>query len=325
VIVLPLMTGGLWNEKSWSRTWILGQMTLWALFQVLAVPMIAIHAPFHTLFWSFAAAAAGLSALGIRRRSRSFTRLGIGKPRWDPLMIAAGLIAAFQAGMYLIGVHLDQDDARWLAEANDALSRDAMLVHNPATGAYLGLYKGEMIKDAFSPWSMYIAVMARMTFLKPALIAHTVYAPILVLLGYTVYGEIGKELFEGKKEQGIFLIAIGIINLTFAGTSMTVSAVTGARIWQGKAAVAAVIIPALVAGMLRIHRKNSRKSWLALAVTGCAGCLMSGLGIIASGILIGLYGGYAVLCRRFRRIGYWVLALAAPVIYGLSWLWVRGW
>ena len=319
-LALPLAVGSLWKEKSIGLSWALGQFTLWAGFQVLAVPMINLLASFHMLFWAYIGLAAVLAMLGIRaRRQVPFER-----PQIRPLIWIAALIVLYQAGKYVFGIHLDQDDARWLAEANDALSRDTMLLSNPATGAYLGLYKGEMIKDVFSPWSMYIATLARMTFLRPVVIAHTTYPPVLLAMSYVMYARIGKKLFKGTLEQGIFLIAVGIINLTFSGYLYTQSVFTLARIWQGKAVVAAVLIPALLLMTLRIEEENSRKSWLALVMTGCAGCLLSGIGIVVSALMIGIYGGYAILCRRFRLLPWYLLALLSPAACGLSWLWIRG-
>ena len=318
-MALPLAVGSLWREKSIGVSWVMGQMTLWAVFQVLAVPMINLLAPFSVLFWSYIGVTVVLAALGIRARRK----VPFGRPQIKPLMLIAVMIVLYQAGMYIFGMHVDEDDARWLAEANDALSRDTMLLNNPATGAYLGLYKGEMVKDVFSPWSMYIATLARMTFLRPSVIAHTVYPPALLAMSYVIYARIGKRLFQGSLEQGIFLIAVGIINLTFAGYVYTQSVFTLVRIWQGKAVVAAVLIPALLTLVLRIQEENSRKSWLALAVTGCAGCLLSGIGIVVSAMMIGIYGGYAVLCRRFRRIPWYLLALLFPLACGLTWLWIR--
>ena len=64
------------------------------------------------------------------------------------------LVIAGQMCVYIFGMHLDEDDARWIAEANDALVKNKMLLHNPATGEYIGRFVGEMIKDVFSPWSI---------------------------------------------------------------------------------------------------------------------------------------------------------------------------
>lgn len=246
--------------------------------------------------------------------------------------------------VYIFGMHLDEDDARWIAEANDALVKNRMLLHNPATGEYIGRFVGEMVKDVFSPWAMYLAWLSRATGIRAVVIAHTVYPPILLGLSYSAYYEIGAQLFEGQKryhERGIFLLMVSVINLFFAGNVYTQSVFTLTRIWQGKAVVAAVMIPAIMVVMLRVQRLTSvgfgsLADWLLLAVEGVCCCLFSGMGIAIGLLMIGLYGGYAVARmlvaswnRKYRqgcaaRIGLWIASLAPGIAFGLGYLWLKG-
>lgn len=259
----------------------------------------------------------------------------------SPFLIIAFLIIGYQMSIYVFKMHLDEDDARWIAEANDALVKNRMLLHNPATGEYIGRFVGEMVKDVFSPWPMYLAWLSRMTTIRAVVIAHTVYPPILLGLSYAAYYEIGSQLFKGKHERGIFLLMVAVINLFMAGNVYTQSVFTLTRIWQGKAVVAAVMIPSIMMAVLRIQDEDSKKrdesgipnrssqirvaDWLLLFTTGAACCLFSGMGIAIGLIMIAVYGAYVVVKGLIAnpRIGWkqiplWIASMGPSIVFGLG-------
>lgn len=317
----PLFTGFAVNKDSFIEAYLYGQLLLWAIFQLLAVPLVFFRIPFSCLWISYAFVMLILVLLGIRnRKNQTDFRIRVvpEKPITDyiPLVLALCLIL-FQAGMYAVGMHLDEDDSRFVAEAGDALAKNTMYLHNPATGEYIGRFVGEMRKDVFSPWAMYLAVLSRLTMMQPAVIAHTVYPPILLLLCYMAYWLMSMELFPNRFERGAFLLSAAVIHLFFSGARHTQAATVLSRIWQGKAVVAAVLIPVFLLLLLRIEREDSRQNWLWLGVSGCAACLVSGVGVATSAIMVAIYGGYAVLCGRWRRIPYLLLALLPSLTFGL--------
>ena len=320
VYTLPFLVGSLYKNRSLSFTFLAGQLTMWAAFQLVAVPAIHLRASFTALGWIYSGVALVLAAIGMRNR----IRIGFDKPEISVYLILAVLVIGFQMYKYIFEMHLDEDDARWLAEANDALVKDKMLLHNPATGEYIGRFVGEMIKDAFSPWAFYVAWLSGATGIMAAAVAHTIYPPILLLTCYCAYYEIGRQLFSKKTERGIFLLMVAVINLFMGGNGYTQASFTLVRIWQGKAVVAAVLIPSILMCALLVQNEDKVKNWLLLAVCGCAGCLLSGMGIAVGLIMIAVYGGYAMLCRRWKRIPLWLLAMVPAVVYGWGYFALKG-
>ena len=336
VLCLPFLVGSIFRNKSLPFTYLIGQLLMWAVFQMIAVPMINLRTSFTQLFWVYTGVIGALAITGLLLH----LKVKFDKPEITVFLIFAIAIILYQCSIYIFGMHLDEDDARWIAEANDALVKDKMLLFNPATGEYIGRFVGEMIKDVFSPWSMYLAWMARMTGIKAVVLAHTIYAPILLILCYLAYYEMGRQLFKGKSERGIFLLMVSVINLFFAGNVYTQSVFTLTRIWQGKAVVAAVIIPSVLTMILRIQNEDRIPNWLMLAATGCAACLFSGMGIAIALLTISVYGLYTLICsviRRIRnkeirhkwlggllRLAVWLLCLAPSIIYGLGYLKLKG-
>ena len=321
VFSFPFLVGGLYRTSSLASTYLFGQLTLWAVFQVLAVPLVLLRVNYTTLFWSYLPIAVLLGILGLVRQ----LKIKLEKP--TVFLILAILVICYQAYFYIFKMHIDQDDARWIAEANDALVKNKMLLYNPATGEYIGRFVGEMVKDVFSPWPFYVAGIAKITGIRAASIAHTVYPPILLALSYMAYYEMGRQLFEKPAEQGIFLLMVSVINMFMGGgveNDYTQSVFTLVRIWQGKAVVAAIIIPAIFMLILRIQKDDTVQNWLLLTVTTCAACLFSGMGIAISLLMTGVYGAYVVVCGRWKRIPYWLLSMVPPIVFGLGYFWLRG-
>ena len=327
VFLTPYFAGVPFKRGSVPETYLYGQVLLWAVFQLLAVPMIFFRLSFNTLWITYAFVLTALTAFGIRRYVRAGARLPGIKPekpfaQYVPLALALCVIL-FQVFMYVAGMHLDEDDSRFIAEANDAITHNTMYLHNPATGEYIGRFAGEMQKDRFSPWEMYLATLSRLTMLRPAVLAHTVYAPVLLLLSYAVYAQIGKRLFQGRFEQGAFLLSVSVVNLFFTGYAYSQPAFSLTRIWQGKGGVGAVAIPLFLLFLLELEKDDCSGNWMWLGAAGCATSLFSGMGVAFSAILILVYGGYAVIRSRFRRLPQFLASLLPSAVFGLLYLWWR--
>ena len=240
------------------------------------------------------------------------------KPEWSPLafliLLVALLLILYQAGVYFFGVHLDEDDARWLAEANDAIEYGNMLTRNFDTGEYLGYI--QMTKDATSPWPMMIAVVSGILHTRTAVFAHTIYAAVEIVLVYCIYWLIAKELFKKAESKCAFFLVIVLLNLFNGNTYFTQSTFSLVRIWQGKATVAAVIVPLLFYLFLQINRNNRASNWLRLPLVSCAACLMSGMGIFISAIMIAIYGAYNVVAyNNWKRIPLMIIGVLPPVVF----------
>lgn len=319
--VVPFFVGLHFRKHSFSGTYVYGQLFLWAVFQIIAIPYITLRCTFCWLFYVYLIISMVLTISGVLKAERIKSII---KPRIKLFLSLALILIFFQMLILFLGMHLDEDDARWIAEANDALIKNTMYLHNPANGEYLGRFIGEMRKDVFSPWAMYIAFISRLTMLRPAIIAHSIYAPILLMMMYMIYYQIGMNLFKHSDDYGFFVFAVAIINMFFAGNVYTQSVFSLTRIWQGKAVVAAVFIPLFLLLLLNIERKDTKLNWLMLFFASTACCLFSGMGIAISLIMCFVYGGYAIICKRFKRIPYLILGILPPIIYGSLYFWLRG-
>ena len=330
------------------KAWIFGQMLLFAVLQVLAVPMILLRWKFDVLFYSFLGIGILLFGFGCMRLKRIRVKNEIKKETWNwlslVLLAAALLLILLQSGIYFVGIHLDEDDARFIAQANDVLEYGQLLTRDWDTGEYIGFV--DPVRDITSPWPLMYAISARILFTRASIFAHTIFAPIEVLLMYGVYWLIGSELFKKIEVRLTFILTVAVFNLFFAGTVYTQSVFSLVRIWQGKATVAAVIVPLLFYLFIRLNKDNEwnkdnksnghieyngingnseRTGWICIIITAIAACLMSGAGIMIALIMIGVYGLYHIIAyQRWKQTLPWIGSLIPPAISLFIYLTIHG-
>lgn len=319
---------------------VFGSIALWGLFQLIAVPMIWTRQTLTlvSMLWLgllILAFFAGIIFLYKKKNVRFSTKgvsawlsgLRTAEPSAVIWLLAAAALILFQCWTYIFRQHIDFDDSRFVVTAVDAYFSDTMLQIHPATGELMTGFYGELSKDLTSPWMIYMAMLARFTRLHPAVIAHTLYPPVLLLVSYAVYWLIAGELFpKDRTSRSMFLAFAAFIQMFFAGTTKTHSVFTLIRIWQGKACVACIIIPLLFLLFIRLYREPDQKRYLLLmTATGMGASLMSGMGVLLGLATAGLYGFfYLIWFRRWRMIPYLFAAVLPEIVYGLIYLGVTG-
>lgn len=348
LMLVPLVLGffvtkltGMCEEKPCTIfffSYVAGQVLMWALFQLVAVPFILIKSKLSIVItvWVvlLVVAVAGM-VCGIvfghvpKMKIEYHTDKKRTKAEIAAMIFAivlAAVLVGYQCYKYIYYMHLDEDDTRFVVNAIDAYDNGTMFLTHPATGNYEGTWIGEMVKDVSSPWSIYLAALSKLTHIHPTILAHTVYPAFLLVTGYMAYYLIGTVFFHGDTTKSFLMVAIAAtINMTFGQSAYNQSYFSLVRIWQGKAVVAGVMIPFLTYLLYRIYRYPEKKSgYILLIPSAMAMCLMSGMGIFFSGIMIGVYGlWYTAVTKNAKKLPLVLMACIPTIIYGLSYALVR--
>lgn len=339
-LLLPLLCGSVLTDvlqvycDSPGRRWILsivmGNLIMWVAFEAVAVPLIFMHADFRIaiLFWAICLGAfVTVNALVQKRLSLALVRrqdlknAGISGDRRTLVMLLLFLVVvAFQCIVYFMGVHLDEDDSRFVAHSVYTWKTNRMLTENPATGElHTGNWSGDYLKDVFSPWMIYIALVARIIGIHPAITAHTILPVVLLVLSYMIWYLAGSELFENNRNRTVlFCFLVGILQLFFAGSGSTQSEFTLLRIWQGKAVVAGIGIPVILYIFLYLYRNQANEHFYWMLLTAdWACCLLSGMGIILATAMIGMYSfWYVIAFHKWKMIWKVPVVLLPSLFYG---------
>lgn len=309
---------------------IFGTAAEWAVFEILAVPMILKEQPFSLLQRTWLIVMAAGIGLGIaftvfrnRKIELPVSVVNIEPDekagalnRWG-IMLLAGLmlLAGFQSFMYVKGMHIDWDDSRFIAHTVEAYSHGNMLTISPTTGEYIGLQYWDGHKDAIAPWPIFLALLAKLSGIHPTILAHTVLPPIYLLLTYGVYWLLGKRLFQDDTNRSIlFTSVIAFIMLFYDALTYSQADFILVRLWQGKAVLAAIGIPLIFFLFLLAAEKGSHVLWMLLPVVlGCS--LLSSVTIPVLGFcMAGCSLCYLFFTRKWKSLLPLALGVA-PLLF----------
>lgn len=332
-VIVPMLSGSLLSfrfeneDKSAARDIAYGFMLMCVLFLVLAVPMIFMRMPFHTLKYSWTAVIAVLCVislvLGLRRGKykdilagiRGFFGQIISDRFTGVIWIAAVFVIMFEACLPTVRMHVDTDDARFIAEAMEAVEKDTMLLHHAITGKYIGFVPGEQIKDVTSPYPLFIALLSRLFGLHPAITAHTVLPFLLILLSYIVFFMIGDFLTGSDvKKTGLFLLFLSFINLFSFETIYSSGYTLLTIIWQGRSVCAMIMLPFLWYILMRFTVKDKISVYDCLFVMAAAlgNTMLSNMGSILAPIFIAAYAFVNLIKRKSLKISVFMCICAVP-------------
>ena len=239
------------------------------------------------------------------------------------VFVFVGMLALIVFILYntIILQHTDNDDSRFVVNAVDMIRTNKLFLTDPATGAPLSYWKGELAKDVTSPWAIYPACIARWTGIRAVAAFHSLIPVQVVILASAVYYALADRLFPGERtSKAMFVIFVWMVNLygyysLFCGETFLMT-----RGWQGKSIVAGVGIPAMLMLFLDIYRDiTKRSSYVLLLLLNLAMCLLSGMGIIIGAILVASFTiVYAIDKKSFRLI-LWGLLVCMPNVayYGI--------
>ncbi len=322
--VFPMILG------TWCTHWgkekdhlILNYLSGWifilAGFEMLCVPMTLLKAPYHILrlcshivFGGFAAAAVLLFR---RQMVQILKRAGAQIKAADFWSVIAVLAVILQAAVLVAGLHEDADDAFYVATAATTLKTDSMYLFSSYTGMPLHSLP---TRYALSAFPIFTAYFSELMGIHPTIIAHTVFPIILIPAAYLVYYQIGAELTGEKKKASFFVVAVSFLNVFGNFSIYSSSSFLLFRIWQGKAALAAIFLPAIFLIAFRIYEKEAARSeWVTMFLLLCSCCMVSSMGVALGPFVLGALSLVEWIRRKsFRTVWPACLSLLPSAVLG---------
>ena len=236
------------------------------------------------------------------------------------LLIVLGTVIVNSVRLYVV----DQDDSRFVVTAADMIRTDTLFLADPSTGIVYDKwsYGVDAAKDIVAPHAVFCAVCARVTFTSETMFMHTVYPVVLYILAACVFYNLISELIKGveslksskhKEAYALFSVALLFLYAIFQySAKSTRETVFLIRLWQGKAILAGIIIPALLWVLYRIYRSPEKSNYILLFIVSLAGCLTSSMATLLIPMLLAVYGVVYGIARRSVKVS--VLILISAVI-----------
>lgn len=298
-----------------------GYVLMFGIFEILALPLIWQRQPLSLLVNLYAgillAGSAASLALNWRRLPEVFGNALSAVRKftfciWAQLALIAGQIFVYARYQYA-----NADDSFFVAAASTALSTNTIFAYNPYTGA---AYKSLPSRYVLSPFYAFTAAVSRLTDTHPAILAHSVFMILFLLLAYAVYALIGRALFGRDMEKlGYFMILASALNIFAAYSERTSGVFLLIRLWQGKALLAGVLLPMVFYMALRIFmQEGGRADFFLMFVLMCACCMASSMGVMLGAVMLGIIGILFAWRNKSVRVLLYAFLCCLPNVFCAS-------
>ncbi len=234
------------------------------------------------------------------------------------IWVAAIAVILFETGLLTVRMHTDTDDARFIVDAMEALSKGTMLEYNPITDTHHGIPVGEQIKDVTAPYPIFIALISSLTGLHPAIMAHTVMPALFIPLSYVVFFLISGVIFkEDIKKRGLFLFFLSLIHLFSFETIFSAGYTLLTIIWQGRSIAAMIMLPLLWYLLLKVADEGrvENTDFVLIGIAALANAMLSNMGSLFAFVLSMAYAlVLTIQDRKIKLFLYMGLAMVPDLV-----------
>jgi hypothetical protein len=203
------------------------------------------------------------------------------------------------------------------------------------TGKEILSWTGDLFKDVISPWAVFAAYLSKITGISAASMMHTFLPPVLLAVMMCIFWLIAGELFDKHIYRSLFVILLLVMYMYGYFSIYNAETFTIIRLWQGKATMAAVGIPALLYAFLRLYRllpddrrwkektvyNAEQKGAICMVwLTVFAVALLTSMSYILSTVMIGCFGFVYGIAKKSLRtaIMVWGTCLVNIAYLGIS-------
>lgn len=326
-IIIPILIGFLLTKfiKSNDRNniainFLFGFVAMLGIFQPITLIAIYLKASLSLLTTIMKLMWGILSIVSIvinyKQMLTTIHKIPSGLRKFNIYLFGAFLLILLQAYSYIGYEHIDDDDAFFVATATTAVANDNLYVISPYSGA---TYTKLPARYVLSPFSIYYAVMSKLTMLHATVYAHLFLPLVLLLFIYLVYYLWGKEWFQKSESIGIYLLLICIINIFGNYSEFTTQTFMLFRLWQGKAFLAAGVLPLLLYLCYKTRKEiNDGIYFIVLFLSTLVASNVSSMGIFLAPILLGCWSIVdLIVTKKIKKTIYYMLCCLPSILCGL--------
>ena len=319
-ILLDRKTGDIDVLEKWN----FGMVLMHAIFEivVLAGTFTKMTLKNVTVFY-FAILSVAIMIVGLignRTKKRVFS---VGKiPSFSKkemtllLIVLVGIL--YQILFVCLGLQSDADDAYYVGMAMTSFQTDTISVYHPYLGTPVKLKT--MANYVLSPYPIFWAMWSKVLKIHPAILMRSILPAINIAWSYVVYRLLAKKIFLTERKRIIFLLIVVLANLFGAYSDRTSAVFLLQRVWQGKGALAAILIPMLWYLLIRLRKEGENTYvYVELFVTILAACLTSSMALFLCPVLMGAFGlEYLISERRWSGVGRLILCTLPCIVLAIA-------
>lgn len=326
----PAKCEGMEGGHSIARIYVYGWMLVFALFEVLCVPFVVRLKSFRTFSKVYLVCVLLLALISIvlsiwtwkKQKKVGTVRIHVPKEERDNRKIGyyilfgvvIVLILAQMVYLYFYG-HMDGDDSYYIAQSVLTDYYDTMFQRDSYTGMPVGLDE----RHALSVNPIFIAWLANMCGMHPAAMAHSVLAPVLLMLMYCVYTLLGRALLkEHRNYVPIFLLLVNVWYIWGNVSIYTAETFMYTRTWQGKAMFANIVIPFVIYCLYEVLQSKRKTQWMMLFLLTIVAVFVTTAAVYLIPLVYGIVGIYTWIREKsFRTCFHLVLCCIPSMLLGI--------
>lgn len=302
-----------------------GTLTVWALLELLLVPITFLNISFQVLsfLYGFLLIAGCIASLFFRKRMLEIFSDSV--KNWKSYISWTTMIAIIIIIFQLYYIHhytyFEWDDAFYVPIASDAIQTNQIFKINPEKGVGTGM----LPRYALSLWAIFYALLGNWFHIPVAIIAHTVLPFITISFAYLVYTLMGRCLFPKDTEaQGYFLIFAAVMHMFLPNIHTLGSSYLLLAPWMGKAILSSISLPAILYLMLRLIKHDGFfGDWILLFINALAACLHTPMSIMFIPVLAGSLSFLWVLKTKKPAFFFKTVLSCTPcLLLGIFYLWM---
>ena len=186
----------------------------------------------------------------------------IKKPKFDLSFFVFVLFTLYMIFMRNYQGVNDGDDAFVLGNALTTLTTGRFYKIDYYTGRIIS--SESFTRHFLASNSIFIAYLAKVTFIHPTILAHRILGSFVLILHYSIIYNISGILFNGKKDKyrGLFASFVSLMTIWDFHSYLCDSTFILSRTWQGKAMFCALAIPFAIYLLLMIGECEGKKKTL---------------------------------------------------------------
>lgn len=253
-----------------SLALVLGFLTYFALFEVIAVPMTLALVPLKvlTVVWALLLAVfvcAAVVLLHGQWKTQLMGAPGEIRKEHSAWILAAAAAVLLQCLIVALFQDVAQDAAYYVGTVSTSVYTGTLGRFDPFTGKALKHFQARYILSAFP---MNNAVWCKLLGLPALIQCKVVMAVINVLIANLAVYHVGKKLFHGgKKQADLMLCFVCLLNL-FSDTIYTPGEFFFTRTYEGKALLANISVPIALFAALWLWQLWNKKETSCMGTEG---------------------------------------------------------
>ena len=264
VLGLGILKLDIKGNKNVCLALILGMFTELLFFSILAIPMTFFKCSFTLLknIWAIIMLILSFFSIFVNRKQiKDIIKKNVDEIKGLPKILTVIFIILLAVQCYYPFKYMyeDYDDSNFVAKATIAIDTNTLFVYDDAGKEY----EEFPTRTILSQFPHYTAIIASLSAMHPAVLAHTVFPVVFIIIAYGFYYVLGKSLFkQNQNKTMVFLVLLAVIYIFGDYSRYTNFVRLLCRSWQGKSLIANLIIPFIWYVFIEyIGKENSKFGW----------------------------------------------------------------